>query len=408
MIRLKRARRFCYFMVMVILALPCVAQEVKRPPLSVPATADSASQLVPEGWVLDKDRLREDDLNGDGRADAAFMISHGGAESAGAENVPVKHVLVLALRDSDGKLHRSVVSDAAVLDGDEGGVFRDPFDDMSIDKGTVVISHYGGSRDRWNFTHRYRFQNGRWSLIGLSLGHTDTLNLEHYDDQDINLSTGLVKASEKGGYEDEPQKPETSGGYYELEVWPVETAPQIDGRVSDQEWPGYTVRLQERDEVLRNRKSWRGPEDLSARIHSTHKRDELFLAIEVADNQVTSGDAVRLVTRRGLAIRPLASKFSATTKGYVFEARFSLKTIARALKAEDKYIVENLEMALDPASPYGDFQGFPLPVSVEIVDADRGLPKNRVVLSTRLAGSPFTGSIRIFRPATLELISDIK
>ena len=407
MIRLNRLHLINCSIALAVLALPCLAQEVKRPPLNVPATADSPAQFAPEGWRFEKEGLREADLNGDGLMDAAFVISHGGAESAGAEDVSVKHVLVLALRNKDGKLLRSVVSDAAVLDSDEGGVFGDPFDDLSVDKGTVVISHYGGSRDRWNFTHRYRFQNGRWSLIGLTLGHTDTLDLEHYDSQDINLSTGAVKGSEKGGYEDQPKKPERIGDYYELEVWPVESVPQIDGRVADHEWPGYTVQLHEREQVLRNRQSWRGPDDLSARVHATRKGNDLFVAVEVTDNQVTPGDAVRFVTRRGLVIRPLASKLSATAKGYVFEGRYSLKAIAMASKAEDKYIVENLQMVLEPGF-YGDSEGFAMPLSLEIVDADRGLPKNRVVLSTRLVGSPFTGSIRIFRPGTLELISDIK
>src|SRR6185436_7531450 len=211
---------------MTLLAGPeCVAQEIKRPPLNVPATADALTQLVPKGWRLEMERLREGDLNGDGRPDLAFVIVHGGGGSEADADLPVKHVLVLALKGEDGKLHRSIVNDAAVLDGDEGGAFGDPFDDLSIDKGTVVISHYGGSRERWGFTHRYRFQNGKWSLIGLDMGNTDTLDLEHYDNQDINLSTGLVQASEKGGYEGEPKKPETSGTYYELEVLPVENVP---------------------------------------------------------------------------------------------------------------------------------------------------------------------------------------
>lgn len=408
MIRLNRAQLVNCSIVMAMLALPCLAQEVKRPPLNVPETADSPQQLVPEGWGLESDKIREADLNGDGRPDLAFVIAHGGPGSDGAQDISVKHVLVLALREADGKLRRSVVSDAAVLDGDEGGVFGDPFDDLTIEKGTVVISHYGGSRDRWNFTHQYRFQNGSWALVGLKTGHTDTLDLEHYDSQDINLSTGLVEASEKGGYEDEPKKPERSGSYYELEVWPVERSPQVDGRISQNEWTGYTVRLDEKKQGLRNRQLWLSADDLiSAKIHSMHRGDDLFVGIEVTDNQITRGDTVRLVTRRGLAIQPIKSKILRVRKGYVFEARFSLKAIARALKKDDKYIVENLEMALDPASPYGDFEGFAMPVSVEIVDADRG-PRRRGVLSTRVNGSPFTGSIRIFRQGTLELISDIK
>src|SRR5215831_19383679 len=158
--------------------------QVKRPPLAVPESAESAAALVPKGWRLEQSTLTQVDLNGDGRPDAAFVISNGGAD----DPAPVKHVLVLALRGSDGKLHRSVVNDAAVLDGDEGGVFGDPFQELKVERGVVVITHYGGSRDRWGFTHRYRFQNQQWTLIGLTLGNTDTLNLEHYDNQDINLS----------------------------------------------------------------------------------------------------------------------------------------------------------------------------------------------------------------------------
>ncbi len=78
------------------------------------------------------------------------------------------------------------------------------------------------------------------------------------------------------------------------------------------------------------------------------------------------------------------------------------------MKGEDQYIVENLEMTLDPSSVYGDSQGFQLPVSVEIVDVDNSAtPKARSVLSTRLSGSPFPGAIRIFRKGTLVLVNDV-
>ena len=408
-ISLKRVQIFCGFVALAILAAtPGRAQEIKRPPLNIPASAESATKFVPEGWRMEFEKLREGDLNGDTRPDLAFVIAHGGQESKGAEEAPVKHVLVLLLKGDDGKFHRSMVSDSAVLDGDEGGAFGDPFDDLSIDRNAVVISHYGGSRERWGFTHRYRFQNGRWTLIGLDMGNTDTLDLEHYDNQDINLSTGLVEASEKGGYEGGPKKPETSGRYYELQVLPAEETPRVDGLVSNNEWPDHTVRLQNREQVLRNRKYWRDASDLSARIHSARKGDDLFIGVEVTDNQVTSGDAVRVVTKRGLIVRPLESRLSKSANGYVFEARFSLRATGKVLKRDDKYLLENLEMALEPAGPYGDFQGFAMPVSIEIVDADRGLPKARGVLSTRLVGSPYPGSIRIFRPGTLELISDVK
>src|SRR5229473_2305571 len=201
----------------ILLASACAltsAQEIKRPPLRVPEAADAAVKFVPSGWRLEPETLKETDLNGDGRPDAAFVLSNGG--DANDPNV-VKHVLVLALRGGDGKLHVSVVNDAAVLDGDEGGVFGDPFQGLTVGRGVVAIQHYGGSRDRWSFTHKYRYQNGQWELIGLEVGSTDTLDLEHYDDQDINLSTGLVNAKKKGKDVGDRivHTPEISGSYYE-------------------------------------------------------------------------------------------------------------------------------------------------------------------------------------------------
>jgi hypothetical protein len=394
-----------------LLAAVCAltsAQEIKRPPLKVPESADTAAKLVPRGWRLEDGTLNEADLNGDGRPDAAFVISNGG--EANDSNV-VKHVLVLALRGSDGRLHRSIVNDAAVLDGDEGGVFGDPFQGLSVARGVVAIQHYGGSRDRWSFTHKYRFQNGQWELIGLEIGSTDTLDLEHYDAQDINLSTGLVNAREKGKERGDRivHTPEISGSYYELQLLPADKAPTIDGRVTPGEWPGYTVRLSDKSSVYRNRRLWAGPNDLSAQLHAVRVGEDLFLCAQVTDNEVTAGDTVRLVNKRGQIIKPRESKKGASGNGYVFEARYSLKEIARFLKTEDKYVVENLEMTLDPSSVYGDSQGFQLPVSVEIIDVDNSATtKARGVLSTRLAGSPYLGAIRIFRKGTLVLVSDIE
>ena len=379
------------------------AQEVKRPPLRVPPVTDAVARFVPSGWRLETDKVREADLNGDGRPDAAFVISNGGTAE---DSAVVKHVLVLALRGDDGKLHRSIVNDAAVLDGDEGGVFGDPFEDLTVERGAVVITHYGGSRDRWGFTHRYRFQNGEWKLIGLTIGSTDTLNLEHYDNQDINLSTGLVEASEKGGDDGEPQKRETSGSYYELEVAPANAAPAVDGRAAVGEWPGYSVLLNDKAQVIRNRRFWKGPDDLSVRLHALRLGDNLFICAEVTDDEVTAGDTVSLLTRRGLKIRPRESKKVASEKGYIFEARYSLTEIARAAKPDDKYIAENLAMMLDPASEYGDTQGFQLPVSIEIIDRDK--QKYRAVFSTHISGSPYPGAIRIFRQGTLTLSSDVE
>lgn len=382
--------------------------EIKRPPLRVPEAADRALQLVPPGWRAEEEPPKEVDLNGDGRPDAALVISHGGTGAPGDDPLAVvKHVLVLALRGADGKLHRSIVSDDAVLDGDEGGAFGDPFESLSIEHGAVVIMHYGGSRDRWGYTHRYRYQGGQWMLIGLSFGNTDSLDLEHFDNHDINLMTGAADASKKGDSEGRRKQPEVSGSYYELEVLPVDQAPGIDGSDAPGEWPGYTVRLSEKSQVYRSRQLWRGPNDLSAQLYAVRLGKDLFLSAQVTDNEVGPDDLVRLVTKKGLVINPLESKLKPSGKGYVFEARYSLETIVRASTPGDKYAVEALQTYVSPSSG-GDLQGFELPVAVEIVDVDQSaVPKVRGVLSTRLFGSPYNGAIRIFHKGTLVLESDI-
>jgi hypothetical protein len=388
---------------------PGAAQdEIKRPPLRVPEVADTALQLVPPGWRAEEQVPKEVDLNGDGRTDVAFVISHGGTGAPGDDPLAVvKHVLVLALRGADGKLHRSIVSDDAVLDGDEGGAFGDPFESLALEKGAVVIIHYGGSRDRWGYTHRYRYQSGQWMLIGLSFGSTDSLNLEHFDKHDINLMTGAVDAGKKGDDEGRSKRPEISGSYYELEVLPVDQAPSIGGSAAPGEWPGYTVRLSEKSQVYRNRRLWHGPRDLSALLHAVRFGEDLFLSAQVTDNEVEPGDLVRLVTKKGLVIKPLESKLKPSGKGYVFEARYSLETIVKASQPGDKYALEALQTFVSPSSG-GSFEGLELPVAVEIIDVDRSAaPKVRGFLSTRLAGSPYNGAIRIFHKGTLVLESDL-
>jgi hypothetical protein len=405
--------RTCLAAVLILAGSPFSvgAQEVKRPPLRVPEIADTAVQLVPPGWRVDTGMLIEGDLNGDGRADAALVISNGAFDATGVgESSIVKHVLVLALRGDDGKLRRSVVNDAMVLDGDEGGAFGDPFQSLSVERGAVVIMHYGGSRDRWGYTHRYRYQNGQWMLIALSFGNTDSLDLDHYDNCEIDLTTGLVEASEKGDYEGRPKKPEISGAYYELEVLPVDKGPHIDGSITPGEWPGYTVSLNEKGQVYRRRQLWRGRDDLSAQLHAVRSGKDLFVSAEVIDNEVSAGDAVRLVTRRGLVLKPLESKIRPSGKGYVFEARYAWANLARASTLGETYAVEAVGDQTDPLAGAGDdLEGFQLPVAVEILDVDHSAaPKARSVLSTRLVGSPYNGAFRIFRAGRLVLVSDIE
>jgi hypothetical protein len=114
------------------------------------------------------------------------------------------------------------------------------------------------------------------------------------------------------------------------------------------------------------------------------------------------------VTKRGLVIQPLESKLRPGGKGYVFEARYSLASLAKASGLSDPGLLEAL--AADPVTGAGsDVEGLQLPLAVEIIDVDgSAAPRIRSVMSTRLVGSPYNGAIRIFRKGTLILGSDIE
>jgi hypothetical protein len=77
-----------------------------------------------------------------------------------------------------------------VLASKAGGMMGDPFDNISIENGAIVINHFGGAREKWGYTHRYRFQKDNWFLIGATIIYS--IVCEESSSYDYNLSTGKV------------------------------------------------------------------------------------------------------------------------------------------------------------------------------------------------------------------------
>lgn len=80
-------------------------------------------------------------------------------------------------------------STGVVLPSEHGGSIGDPFEGIEVQRGCLVIYHFGGTTSRWTYTHRYRFQHNNWYLIGATINVTNP-NC-HYD---YNLSTGNINA----------------------------------------------------------------------------------------------------------------------------------------------------------------------------------------------------------------------
>ncbi|ULQ55494.1 hypothetical protein KJS94_12655 [Flavihumibacter rivuli] len=81
-------------------------------------------------------------------------------------------------------------SSQAVYKSNEGGMMGDPFEAVDISNGILLIAHNGGSSWKWGHTDKYRFQNGRFELIGYtSLYGKDC---EQWSRFDYNISTGII------------------------------------------------------------------------------------------------------------------------------------------------------------------------------------------------------------------------
>lgn len=78
----------------------------------------------------------------------------------------------------------------AVLPSEHGGTLGDPFQEINIKNGSILVSHLGGGREKWSYRHQYRFQKNHWKLIGARVYYgapCDTLQ-----DFDYNLSSGNI------------------------------------------------------------------------------------------------------------------------------------------------------------------------------------------------------------------------
>lgn len=82
-------------------------------------------------------------------------------------------------------------STGAVLASAAGGMMGDPFEDLTIEEGILVFKHFGGAREKWNYIHRFRFQNGKWTLIGATVGYGAPC--DRFENFDYNLSNGKLE-----------------------------------------------------------------------------------------------------------------------------------------------------------------------------------------------------------------------
>ncbi|NHN25016.1 hypothetical protein FIA58_004925 [Flavobacterium jejuense] len=126
-------------------------------------------------------------------------------------------------KNNNGKWEFWKKAIGAVLPSQHGGMMGDPFDEISIERNCIVINHFGGSRQKWNYTHRFRYQGGDFQLIGATVNFGSPC--DYFETMDYNLSNGKIN------YEKETEDCENDTSKVEKEemVMKRKTLPTMNG-----------------------------------------------------------------------------------------------------------------------------------------------------------------------------------
>jgi hypothetical protein len=129
------------------------------------------------------------DFNRDGRPDIVLVIE------LKEQKDKQRGIIVLEGISNGHKINTTALK--ALRCKDCGGIFGDPYNDISFKGNVLILSHYGGSSWRWSESFTFRYQNKQWQLIGLSsiyyhnigCGDDCDVSMCSSTQKDINLST---------------------------------------------------------------------------------------------------------------------------------------------------------------------------------------------------------------------------
>jgi hypothetical protein len=124
------------------------------------------------------------DLDKDQKEELVIVFDTGKPTDMGTQ----REVCIYKMKDGEWRLWHK--ANGIVLPSEHGGTKGDPFQGIEIKRRSIVINHYGGSRQLWAYNHIYRFQENNWYLIGASISYF--ANCEYFQNFDYNLSTGKI------------------------------------------------------------------------------------------------------------------------------------------------------------------------------------------------------------------------
>lgn len=176
----------------------------------IPKTGNTIDAFIPEGYDiistatgdLNKDKVDDyvlvlksklENQYENPEVDTMIKVE----ENAAALVAELSARLLLVLFKNASGYSLAAKSGSAILCKECGGIFGDPFESVMIERGVLSIHHYGGSAWRWSYTHKFRWQQNDFYLIGrTSYSFWNVSHCEKLDDfagtdyKDENLITG--------------------------------------------------------------------------------------------------------------------------------------------------------------------------------------------------------------------------
>lgn len=165
----------------------------------------SQQNLVPKAYEPIKEITG--DLDKDSIPEKVIVYNMAADSDTANDYTGVAREIIIFKKDKDKWTiwHRST---KAIGNSSDGGMMGDPFEDIEIKNGILIISESGGSSWKWGYQDKYRYQNNRFELIGYTSEYGR--DCEYWTKVDFNIMTGKIvvtKEYEKCDDEEQQNKP---------------------------------------------------------------------------------------------------------------------------------------------------------------------------------------------------------
>jgi|GEM_PF-6204680 len=173
-------------------------------PVVLTNNRDKIKPHIPAGWETIKET--EGDLNSDGLLDMVVVAEdrRSSQNKCMAENCT--RILLVLFGNKSGGFDLSLRSERAVLLADEGGIFGDPFEGLSIKNGVLFVDFYGGSAWRWSKEYKFQYQKGGWYMIGKAIhDYHNACPYQIFKSEDYNYLTGVMEKTTGDGWDKEQE-----------------------------------------------------------------------------------------------------------------------------------------------------------------------------------------------------------